>query len=117
MAKKGTPLSGQGRPEQGLLFQSRVEAEFDDWIETPAGRYVETEVLKLALEDQQGGARRGEMNLYLAMVRRATRGLTKDGRGYACNNSHRADLARRLMERHAELAGFFKTRSRFGKAA
>jgi hypothetical protein len=99
------------------LFLSRVEAEFEDWIETPAGQHVEREVRRLALEDLAAGEQHGEINLYLAMVRRASRALTKDRRGYACNNSHRADLARRLMERNAQLRGFFKTRSRYGKAA
>lgn len=105
------------RPEQGLLFQSRVEAEFEDWIETPAGRHVEAEVRRLALEDREAGERHGEINLYLAIVRRESRGLTKDRRGYACNNSHRAYLARRLMERVPQLLGFFKTRALYGKAA
>lgn len=105
------------RPEQGLLFLSRVEADFEEWINTPAGRYVEAEVLQLALEDVRAGERRGEINLYLAIVRRGSRGLTADRHGYRCNNSHRAHLARRLMERNPELRGFFRTRSLYGKAA
>jgi hypothetical protein len=105
------------RPEQGLMFLSRVEAEFDDWIVTPAGRHVEAEVLRLALEDVEAGERRGEINLYLALVRRSSRGLTADRSGYRCNNSHRSLLARRLMARHPELAGFFRTRPLYGKAA
>lgn len=105
------------RPEQGLLFLARVEAEFEDWIVTPAGRHVENEVLRLALEDVAAGERRGEINFYLALVRRTSRALTKDRAGYACNNNHRSLLARRLMERHPELRDFFKTRALRGKAA
>lgn len=103
--------------QRALPGESRVEREFEDWIETPAGRYVEAEVRRLALEDVEVGERHGEINFYLAMVRRESRGLTKDRRGYACNNSHRAYLARRLMEGVPQLHGFFKTRALYGKAA
>lgn len=102
---------------QRPLFESRVERAFADWISTPAGRYVEAEVERLALEDLEAGERRGEINLYLALVRRSSRGLTKDRAGYACNQNHRAYLSRRLMERVPELRGFFLTRALFGRAA
>ncbi len=101
---------------QRPLFESRVEAAFREWIATPAGRYVEAEVTRLALEDRRAGDRRGEINLYLALVRRSSRGLTKDRDGYRCNQNHRAFLARRLMARVPELAGFFETRALRGAA-
>ncbi len=106
-----------GRTRQAVLpGASRVERRFAEWIETPAGRYVEAEVLRLAREDLADGYRRGEINLYLALVRRASRGLTKDRQGYACNNSFRSLLARRLMAGHLELGGFFQTRDLRGVA-
>lgn len=106
-----------GRARQAALpGASRVERAFREWIETPAGRYVEREVIRLALEDLADGYRRGEINLYLALVRRASRGLTKDRQGYACNNSFRSLLARRLMAGHLQLDGFFATRDLRGVA-
>jgi hypothetical protein len=96
---------------QGHLFGSTaLERAFRDWIASPSGRYVEQEVIKLAHEDLAAGFRRGEINLYLAMVRRSSRHLTKDSAGFACNNSYRAQLARKIMREHHELDGFFKTR-------
>jgi len=101
--------------QRALPGQSRVERAFRDWIDTAPGRYVEAEVARLAREDKAAGDRRGEINLYLALVRRASRGLTKDREGYACNNSYRSLLARRLMARHPELAGYFRTRELRGR--
>jgi len=107
----------KGRARQAALpGESRVERAFTAWIATPAGRYVEAAVARLALEDLAGGDRRGEINLYLALVRRASRGLTKDQEGYACNNSYRSLLARRLMATVPELEGFFKIRDLRGRA-
>lgn len=94
---------------------SRVEARFSEWIATEAGRYVESQVRHLALEDKRAGDRRGEINLYLALVRRASRELTKDAEGFVCNNSYRSLLARRLMARTPELGGFFVTRRLRGR--
>lgn len=93
-----------------LPGESRVERRFREWIETPAGRYVEAEVTRLALERRRAGRRRGEINLLCAIVRDQSFGLAKDGEGYAVNNSFRSLLARRLMEAHPELAGWFETR-------
>jgi hypothetical protein len=101
--------------QAALPGESRVERLFAEWIESEPGRYVEAEVARLALEDRAAGDRCGEINLYLALVRRASRGLTKDREGYACNNSYRSLLARRLMARHPELAGYFRTRELRGR--
>ncbi len=104
---------------QQLVFagESRVERAFAAWITTDAGCYVEREVTRLAMEDRAFGQRRGEMNLYLALVRRASRGLTKDSEGYACNNSYRSLLARRVMQTCPDLTGFFEVRALRGRAA
>jgi hypothetical protein len=103
--------------QRALPGESRVERAFAAWIETPAGRYVETEVVRLAREDRAAGDRRGEMNWYLSSVRRQTRGLTKDRSGFACNNSYRSLLARRVMRRNPDLDGFFETRELRGRVA
>jgi len=39
----------------------------------------------------------------------------RDSEPYRCNNNYTALLARRAMERHAELRGFFETRTRRGE--
>lgn len=100
-----------------LPGESRVERLFGEWIQTSAGCYVEAEVTRLALEDRRAGDRRGEINLYLALVRRSSRGLTKDAAGFRCNNSFRSLLARRVAEHNSDLAGFFVLRALRGRAA
>ena len=103
------------QPRQAVLpGESRVEREFAQWVETPAGRHVEAEVVRLAREDKADGESRGEVNYYFAKIRRESRHLTKDRRGFRCNHNHRKYLAERVMERNADLAGFFKTRERGG---
>ena len=103
--------------QRALPGQSRVERAFAEWIDTAPGRYVEAEVARLAREDKAAGDRRGEINLYLALVRRSSRGLTLDAQGYRCNNSHRSLLARRLMDTRPELAGFFEVRPLRGRVS
>jgi hypothetical protein len=101
--------------QRALPGESKVERAFAAWIETPAGRYVEAEVARLAREDRAAGDRRGEINLYLALVRRSSRGLTKDRAGFRCNNSFRSLLARRVMSHFPDLAGMFETRELRGR--
>jgi len=106
-----------GRARQAALpGESRVERTFAEWIYSAPGRYVEGEIVRLALEDRAQGDRRGEMNLYLALVRRSSRGLTRDRAGFRCNNNFRSLLARRVMERVPELVGYFETRDLRGRA-
>lgn len=102
---------------QRPLFESRVEAAFREWIETPAGRYVEAEVVRMARQDKANGYRRGEINYYFATIRRNTRGLGRDGEGYAVNNSRRAQLVRKVMREQRDLDGYFETRDLRGRAA
>ena len=101
--------------QRALPGQSRVERAFAQWIATPPGQYVEREVIRLAREDKAAGDRRGELNLYLALVRRSARGLQRDPAGFRCNNSHRSLLARRIMAACPDLAGFFETRPLRGR--
>ena len=103
--------------QRALPGESRVERAFAEWIETPAGRYVEAEVVRMARQDRADGYRRGEINYYFATIRRNTRGLGRDGDGYAVNNSRRAHLVRKVMREHADLGSFFETRDLRGRAA
>jgi hypothetical protein len=112
---KAHPRVGRAR-QAALPGESRVERAFAEWIASAAGRYVEREVIRLAREDKAAGDRRGEMNLYLALVRRSSRGLTKDRCGFRCNQNHRSFLARKLMAEQADLRDFFETRELRGRA-
>ncbi len=101
--------------QRALPGESRVERAFTAWIGTPEGRYVEREVVRLAREDKAAGDRRGELNLYLALVRRSARGLRRDPAGFRCNNSFRSFLARKVMAENVDLAGFFEVRPLRGR--
>lgn len=96
--------------QRALPGESRVERDFASWIASSAGRYVEAQVIRLALERRRAGRTRGEINLLCAIVRDQSFGLGKDAEGFAVNNSYRSLLARRLMAAHDELAGWFETR-------
>jgi hypothetical protein len=105
------------RPEQGLLFLSRVEAEFEDWIQTPAGRQVEAEVVRRArLLQERGCSHYGIAALVEAIRYDASVSVAGD-RGFKINNDRRSLLARRVMERNPDLRGFFSTRELFGRAS
>jgi hypothetical protein len=73
-------------------------------------------VRQFALERVRAGRRRGEINYLCAKVRDETLGLGKDEQGFAVNNTIRSHLARYLMEREPELAGWFETRTLRGRA-
>ncbi len=108
-------LGAKFAAQAALPGESRVERAFTAWIGTAEGRYVEREVVRLAREDKAAGDRRGELNLYLALVRRSARGLRRDPAGFRCNNSHRSLLARRIMQSNPDLAGFFEVRPLRGR--
>lgn len=113
---RANPRAGKAR-QAAIPGESRVERAFAAWIDTAPGRYVEAEVARLARDDKAAGDRRGEINLYLALVRRNSRHLTLDAQGYRCNQNHRSFLARRLMAQRPELAGFFELRALRGRVA
>ena len=100
--------------QPALPGQSRVRRLFDAWIGTEQGRRIEAEFVRLALEDKAAGERRGEAGYYFSTIRRLTRGLGRDAQGFKCNHIYRSHLARRVMERNADLAGFFETRRERG---
>ena len=107
----------KGRARQAALpGESRPERLFARWIETPEGQAITRMVRQFALERVRAGRRRGEINYLCAKVRDETLGLGKDEQGYAVNNTIRAHLARYLMEREPELAGWFETRTLRGRA-
>lgn len=94
---------------QGALFTSyRVSdgsapvERFTKWARTPDGAAVVAEVRRRALAQASNGARRIEVNLIVADVRRELR--------MTVNNSHRAPLARYLVARDAHLGPLIERR-------
>ncbi len=103
---------------QSRLFESRVEREFDRWIETTDGRRVEAEVVKRARLLQTRGWRHYGIAALIEAVRYdASVSLLGDADGYRVNNNHRSLLARRVMERYPDLSDFFETRDLRGRVA
>jgi hypothetical protein len=92
-----------------------VRREFAAWIETEDGRRVEAEVTRRARELAARGKRRGIAALFESIRYDSEVGLIGGGE-YLLNNDHRAHLARRVMERNADLAGFFEVRAERGVA-
>ncbi len=103
-------LGAKFAAQPALPGESRVERAFTAWIGTAEGWYVEREVVRLAREDKAAGDGRGELNLYLALVRRSARGLRRDPAGFRCSNNHRSLLARKIMQDCADLRDFFELR-------
>ena len=101
--------------QRAIPGESRPERLFARWIETPEGQAITRMVRQFALERVRAGRRRGEINYLCAKVRDETLGLGKDEQGFAVNNTIRAHLARYLMEREPELAGWFETRTLRGR--
>lgn len=103
---------------QGRLFESRVEREFAEWIATSDGRSVEEEVVRRArLLKSRGWAHYGIAALIETVRYDASVSLLGDAKGYRINNNHRSLLARRVMERNADLDGFFEVRDLRGRVA
>jgi hypothetical protein len=93
-----------------------VRREFDAWIETPAGRYVEGEVVRLARELKARGRGHYGMAALVEVVRYHAPVPAEGQDEFRINNNHRAHLARRVMERNADLADFFEVRAERGVA-
>jgi hypothetical protein len=80
------------------------------WIQTEDGRKVEAEVLRRARLLLARGTRHYGIAAMVEAIRfDAEIRLLGDGT-YKINNNHKPMLARWMMNRHAELQGFFETR-------
>jgi hypothetical protein len=106
------------KPRQAVLpGESRVERAFAEWIKTPAGRYVEAEVIRRARELKARGREHYGIAALVEVIRYHAP-VPRDGQDeFRLNNNHRSLLARRVQERCPDLAGFFETRSLRGRAA
>ena len=104
--------------QQGLLFESRVDRLFADWIETEDGQIVEAEVVRHALALRANGWRRWGIAAIWEVIRYDfALALKGEAGAWKLNNDFRAPLARRVMQREPALSGFFETRAQRGKAA
>ena len=90
--------------------QSRVEAEFNEWIESPDGRRVEDEAVRRARKLLSRGQRHYGMKAVFESIRFDWHvGLLGDGE-FRLNNNHTSLMARRLMRVYPDLADFFEVR-------
>lgn len=98
--------------------ESRVERAFAEWVSSEDGRIVEAEVVRRARALRVRGIRHwGIASLWEAIRYDNTLALQGEAGCWRMNNSHRAFLARLVMERYADLRGFFTTRDLRGRAA
>lgn len=105
-------------PRQGRLWESRVERQFADWIETSDGKRCEAEVVKRARRlKERGWTGYGIAALVESIRYDASVSLLGDAEGYRINNNHRSLLARRVMQLHPDLADFFEVRDLRGRVA
>lgn len=109
------------RRQRVIPGESRVERAFAAWIDSPAGRYVEAEVVRRARELRARGREHYGVKAILEVVRfhmptpdpGSRRAADEE---FKINNNYSSLLARRIMERHGELRGFFETRQLRGAA-
>ena len=95
--------------------KSKVEREFNDWIESEDGKKVEREALsRMRRLSQFGHLHFGVSAIFEAIRYDWSIGLLGDG-DYRLNNNHRSFLARRLREKNPEFTGFFEVRELRGR--
>ena len=97
--------------EQGqILWHSRVERAFDEWMDTPDGLRVRNEVLVRCYRLKRRGVKHyGIAAIFEAIRYDFTVGLLGDGE-FRLNNNHRSLLARLIMDENPDLEGFFEIR-------
>lgn len=97
-------IVGGGELEPGATLADRFEAFAD------ANPAVEESIVAVAreLRDEHGIQRAGIALIFERL--RWLYAIRTQGDAYRLNNSFRAFYARRIMERHEDLAGFFEVR-------
>lgn len=102
--------------QERLPFESRVEREFNAWIDTPDGLVVVAEAVRRARALKAKGFRRFSTAAIFDSIRYDwSVGLVGDGK-YRLNNHYTSFLARLLMRNYPDLAGFFEIRRLRGRA-
>lgn len=71
---------------------------------------VESELVELARKAKQAGAPRYGIGALFEVLRWSRLMQRRPGDEFKLNNNHRAFYARKLMQEHPDLAGFFELR-------
>ncbi len=101
--------------EQPSLWERRTllthQGRFEEWLSSEDGREVEFQIVRRAKLLQARGWRRYGMKALWESIRydRAV-DIGPDADGWKLNNDFTSRMARHVMRRHPELAGFFETR-------
>jgi len=108
--------SVNARPAQTWFdFESRVERQFNEWMQTKDGQRVEREVTARAKALRARGITHYGMKALFESIRYDwTVGLLGDGE-YRLNNNHTSLLARRVMDNNPDLWEFFEVRRLRGR--
>ena len=100
-------------PSDGPLFDTRVEPAppppdpFDEWLKDNAEIY--DAIVALALKARRQGIERWAIKALIEIVR-WDRAINRKAPDFKVNNNHAPTLARLIMDRTPELAGFFEIR-------
>ena len=87
------------------------EKEFARWLDTRDGQTIYVEAMRRALRLKAMGFRHyGIGAIYEAIRYDSSVAVGPDGDGYKLNDHHRSRLARLIMAKEPDLAGFFETR-------
>ena len=97
------------RSTQYLLFEKTLDEKFEEFLATDAGQSVYNAAVDRALKLKKHGLNRYEIKGILAAIR-YDRTIAAGEDRFKINNNHASRLARRIMQEHKELAGFFETR-------
>lgn len=104
---------GQG----SLAFdESRVEREFNQWMQTDDGHRVEDEIRRRCHKLMDRGVRHYGIAALFESIRYDWQiGLLGDGE-YRLNNNHRSLLSRHMMKHYPRLEDFFEIRELHGRS-
>ena len=94
------------------LFEKSLLEEFESWLSTAEGSTVADEFTATAVALHAGGQREGARAIWEHLRWTTRRRLGGDEGAYRFNDHHVPYLARRAVQIHPELSGFFEFRER-----
>ncbi len=111
----GEPSGGP----QGLLdweapniaLETKLDREFNEWLETPYGRSIASEAEKRALALYRRGSRHFGIGAIWESIRFDWTVRGDPDAEFKVNNNYRSRLARKIMDDNPNLDGFFELRS------
>lgn len=106
------PAANVSTPGLRLGGHLNLQERFEEWLETPEGRYLHREMVARARALYARGWRHYGAGALAEAIRFDVnvRVAAADG-GFKFNNDYRSRLARRIMAEEPELDGFFETRA------